>query len=541
MDQKNDWGSSFKMGVQSNSEKIRSRNPATDATLANLDQTPLEKIPTLVKQARVAQKLWAELSPKARADYFWNVREYLLDHLDEITDLITQENGKPSFEALVNDLFPSLDLLTQYAKKAPRLLQPQRIPLLLMKHRKSYLHFVPKGVVAIIAPWNYPFSIPFGQIVLALLAGNAVIFKPSEAVPLIGLKIAEIFERSFFPSHLLQVVIGDGSRGAALVKAPIDKIFFTGSVVTGKKIMAQAAERLTPVVLELGGKDPMIVFPDANLDFATSAALWGGFSNSGQACASVERILVHESIHDAFIQKLKEKTLKLKSCAENGVGDLGVVTFERQKEVYANQLSELNSKNSVVVTGGKFTVNKTTLEPTIITNPPGIQYPLEETKIYNEETFGPVVAVTKFSSTQEAIEKANKSNYGLLASIITDDIGAAQKIAKKIEAGSILINEVLYTHGLSETPWGGVKDSGFGRVHSDHGFFEFVDVRHIHAPRKWIKPFKSWWWFPYTKHQFQVFRTSTEVLFRRSLVRKISAMPKLIREFILMLKFEKRL
>ncbi|MBI2605569.1 MAG: aldehyde dehydrogenase family protein [Deltaproteobacteria bacterium] len=524
-------------------ETILSRNPASGAVLRELQQTPLEAIPALITQAREAQKNWAVRPVKERIRILLNAREFILENLDAIANLVCEENGKPKFEAIANDLLPAMELMTTYCARAPKLLRSKKISLRWAKHRKSHLQFWPKGVVAIISPWNYPFSIPFGEIALALLAGNAVVFKPSEVTPLTGLKIAEIFDEACLPPGLLQVVLGDGSRGAAIIKAKADKICFTGSVATGKKVMAAAAENLTPVLLELGGKDPMIVLPDADLDYATSAALWGGFSNSGQACASIERILVHEKIHDEFVKRLHEKVRLLTHVGndEAHAGDLGAITFENQKLIYTKQLEELNAQNARIVCGGSFSDEGRCLEPTIVTNPSSAQdNPIETTKIYNEETFGPVVAVTKYKTTREAIEKANRSRYGLLASVIGRDLALAEQIAGQIEAGSVLINEVLYTHGLSETPWGGLKDSGFGRVHSDAGFYEFVNVRHVHQPRPWLPAFKSPWWFPYSQHQMSLFRAFAEVMYRRSILRKIKALPNLIVEFVQMIKSEKR-
>ncbi|MBI3556898.1 MAG: aldehyde dehydrogenase family protein, partial [Deltaproteobacteria bacterium] len=350
------------------------------------------------------------------------------------------------------------------------------------------------------------------------------------------------FEQACLPKDLLQILVGDPLRGAALVKSGVDKVFFTGSVGTGKKVMASAADNLTPIVLELGGKDPMIVLSDANLDHASSAALWGAYSNSGQACASVERIIIHESIHDKFVDLLRNKISALRHGGHQGVGDLGVATYEKQKAIYADQLAELNAENSKIIVGGKFTPDRSYLEPTLIINPPNVDgYPLERTKIYREETFGPVVAVTKFKTVTEAIQKANDTKYGLLASVFSSDLALAEQVAQHIHAGSVLINEVLYTHGLAETPWGGVKDSGFGRVHSDLGFLEFVNVRHIHKPRWWVPSFKSLWWFPYSEHQMQVFRHLMEFMFRRSFLRKVKALPHLLVELVHMLKTEKRL
>lgn len=523
-------------------DTIISRNPATGAIMKTFNQTPVEDIPAIVQRARQAQQAWADMRPNDRRRYFINAREYILDNIDSIADLICQENGKPRFEAIVNDILPALDLLSQYSKRAPALLRDKSISLKFMHHRRSYLNFWPKGVVAIIAPWNYPFSIPFGEITLGLLAGNAVIFKPSEATPQIGLKIVEIFEQATIPKNLLQAVVGDATRGAALIKSDVDKVFFTGSVATGKKVMEMASEALTPIVLELGGKDPMIVLQNADLDLASSAALWGGFSNSGQACASVERIIVHESVHDDFVSRLAAKLGHLRREPQLEATDLGVITYEKQKVVYDEQLSELTEENSKIVTGGKFSTDRTFFEPTIITNPPDRDdCPLEKTRIYRDETFGPIVTVTKFKTVRDAIQKANDTRFGLSASIFSRDNAMAEQVARQIHAGSVLINEVLYTHGLSETPWGGLKESGFGRVHSDLGFLEFVNVRHIHKPRTWVPTFKSLWWFPYSKHQTALFRHFMEFMFRRSITRKLKALPNMLVELVNMIKVEKRL
>ncbi len=525
-------------------EPFSSRNPSTLSPLRQLEQTALSAIPEIVGKARDAQQVWAQLPAKTRCQIIRNAREHILENIDDIAALIQSENGKPQTEAIIHDILPVCELMTTYVRRAPDLLRKKRLPLRVMLHRASYLHYWPVGVVAVIAPWNFPFSIPFGEVVLALLSGNAVIMKPSEVTPLVGLKIAEVLEHAGLPKNIFQIVLGDGLRGHALVTGGVDKVFFTGSVPTGKKVMAAAAESLTPVILELGGKDPMIVMPDANLDFATSAALWGSFANSGQACASTERIIVHESIHDDFVRKLAEKAGKLRRNTSSELSDLGSITFDRQKEIYKSQLAELNDSNSNIVCGGDMSPDGTFLGPTVVTNPPGSTVddcPLEKTKLYREETFGPIVAVTKYKTSKQAVEKANDTQYGLLASIIGKDTAMAMQMAEQIRAGSVLINEVLYTHGLPETPWGGVKQSGFGRVHSDLGFYEFVNVRHIHKERWSFLVFKSLWWFPYSRHQLAMFRHLLNFLYRRSWLRRALALPNLLVEFVEMIKTEKRL
>jgi len=517
-------------------EKLISKNPTTGETIRELDMTPLGDLPGIFEKARQAQTYWAAFPITTRVKHLYQLRETLLNHVDEIVDLISLENGKPKYEAMVNEVLPCIDLLTFFAKKAPKILRNKNIPMTLMKHRISYLQYWPIGVVAIISPWNYPFLLAFADIVMAVIAGNTVIFKPSEITPCIGLKIQELINEAGFPPNMIQTIIGDGTLGAAIIQHKPGKIFFTGSVATGKKVMAAAAEHLIPLNLELGGKDAMIVLPDANLDFATSAALWGSFSNSGQVCASTERILVHERIAQPFLSLLKEKIGKLRQGpSDSQNNDLGAITFEQQKSTYDRQLNEAKSKNAEIITGGEFSSDRRYLAPTVITGSK-----VESLEVYNEETFGPVVAVTTFQSVNEAIQKANQSKYGLLASVITGNISLGEEIAKQLAVGTVTINEVTYTAGLSETPWGGIKESGFGRTHSEIGLYEFVNIRHIHKPKSKLLVFKSLWWFPYSPFQYIAFRQFFN-LYRTHWVDRLKAIPDFLWNFMKFIKHEKRL
>ncbi len=515
---------------------ILTKNPASGEPIQEIELTPPESLPEFFARARSAQKYWAAMSLRKRADYLLQLREALILRADELIDAISSENGKPQFEAMTNEIIASADLLTFFAKNSPKILADQRIPMQLMKHRRSDLNYWPLGVVAVIAPWNYPFLLPFADIIMALVAGNAVIFKPSEITPYIGLKIQEICNEAGLPPFVLQTVIGSGELGAAIIAQKPNKIFFTGSVATGKKVMEAAAKNLTPVNLELGGKDAMIVLPDADLDYATSAALWGSMSNSGQVCASVERILVHERIREPFVQLLKQKIQKLRQGpALTQKIDLGPITSDKQKAVYLAQIQEAKSKDVHFDIGGELSSDQRYLSPTLVSGPQ-----IEATALYQEETFGPVAAITTFKSINEAIEKANHNRYGLLASIITKNISLAEEIARQLEVGTVTINEVVYTAGLGETPWGGVKDSGFGRTHSAMGLYEFVNVRHIHKPRiSWLY-FKSPWWFPYTPYQFVSFRLLLN-LYRRSWIEKLKTFPHFLWNFLQFIKLEKRL
>lgn len=513
-----------------------SRNPATGAVLAELEPTPASSLPQFFAQARSAQASWAALDFRERSRCLLKLREAILDHIDEITETLVSENGKPHFEAMANEVIPTLDLITFYARQSGRVLADRKIPLTLMKHRTSYYNYWPLGVVAVISPWNYPWLLPLGEIVMALAAGNAVLFKPSEVTPLVGLKLQAMINLAGFPQGLVQTLVGDGTLGAALIQNKPDKVFFTGSVGTGKKIMAQAAQTLTPVNLELGGKDAMIVLEDADLDFATSAALWGSYTNAGQMCASVERLLVHESIARPFQDLLVQKIARLKQGpSSDRNNDLGPVTFEKQKTVYVDHLTEAKQAGARFLAGGDYSADRRFMSPTLVTGKA-----IEQLKIYQEETFGPVVALSTFQTTDEAVQKANSGRYGLLGSVITRDLNKGEAVARRLQVGSVLINEVCYTAGLAETPWGGVKESGIGRTHSAEGLLEFVNIRHIHRPRyRWLT-FKSVWWFPYTPQQYRVFRLFAET-YRLGWGRKLAALPALVLEFGRFLRREKRL
>lgn len=517
-------------------DKIRVRNPSTGETLAELAQTPIASLPEIFARAARVQKKWAAQRLKHRAQALIDLKETLIDQSDAIIDLIHRENGKTKVEAITMELVGALELLGYFADRAPELLRDRPIPIgnPILAHRKSVLGYWPLGTVAVISPWNFPFLLPFGEIAMALVAGNAVVFKPSEFTPLIGLKIQELCERAGLPEGLVQTVIGDGRLGQAIIDHKPAKIFFTGSVPTGKRIMEAASKHLIPVVLELGGKDPMIVLPDANLDFATSAALWGSFANAGQMCASTERLLLHEDIAEPFLKLFHEKAARLRVGPENA--DVGAITVDKQKSVYESQLQEARAAGLQITAGeGEFTHGGRFLKPTLVSGD-GI----ESARVYREETFGPMVAVTTFKTVEEAIKKANDSPYGLLGSVITRNLSLGERVARELEVGTVTINEVAYTAGVPETPWGGLKESGFGRKHSDQGLYEYVNARHINKPRSSLLSFKSFWWYPYTPHQYDTFHSFLN-LYRRSVWRKLQALPLFLWNFVQFLKNERRL
>lgn len=523
-------------------EQITIQDPATGEVIGSLPVSSPEAVKQAFASARAAQGAWAAKPLSERAEFLLSLRETLVHHADAVIDLVRRENGKPAIEALTGEVIPSLEVLTYFAKKAPKLLRDRKIPLQnpLLLHRKSTIQYWPLGVVAVISPWNFPFYLPFAEIAMALLAGNAVVFKPSEVTPFTGRKILELCEEAGLPPGLLQILIGGGEVGAALIEERPAKVFFTGSVETGKKIMAQASKYLIPVNLELGGKDPLIVLPDADLDFATSAALWGGFTNAGQICASTERLLLHERIATPFLNLLQEKIGKLRVGPSTGIGtnEIGPVTYDRQKGVLREQLESARASGAEFVSGGAFSEDGRFLPPTVIKG--ATPDSIESTSAYREESFGNIMTATTFRTPAEAVAKANASRYGLVASIITKNMTLADRMAREIETGSVLINEVTYTAGLPETPWGGLKDSGFGKKHSDEGLLEFVHARHVHRPRAAFMTTKSMWWFPYTPSQYDLFKTMLR-FYKRSPFSKIAALPEFLWHFIQTLKKDPRL
>jgi succinate-semialdehyde dehydrogenase/glutarate-semialdehyde dehydrogenase len=450
--------------------------------------------------------MWQRQGFKKRARYLLKAREYLLNNLDDFAQTITLDNGKPLTEALTSEIYPVADLIYHYANQAQNILKGQRLPVGVMGllRRSSYVSFQPIGVIGVISPWNYPFSIPVGEVVMALLCGNTVCLKPSSVTPLVGEKIGEMFNAAGLPRGVFQVLSGGAEVGTALIESGVNKLLFTGSEEVGKIIMAKCAETVTPLVLELGGKDPMIVRHDADLELASSGAVWGAFTNSGQCCASVERVFVHESIFDQFVEMVVEKTSRLKQG--NGLDptvDIGPMTTRSQLKVVEQQVDEAKERGATVHFGGERNEAQYGYFylPTIIT---GVDHSYS---CVCEETFGPLMPIMPFSSDRQAIRLANYTRYGLTASIWTKNYRHGQKMAGELRTGTVMINECVYTHALSQTPWGGCKASGFGRTHSRFGLQELVALHHVHTNKLNIKDF---WWYPYSQAAYDNIKQLTK-------------------------------
>jgi acyl-CoA reductase-like NAD-dependent aldehyde dehydrogenase len=513
-------------------EEIVSHNPSNGEVIGHVVLMNAADVAAVVRRARSAQPAWGALSYGERASYVLRARELVLEQTEEIANLISRETGKPPVEAISMEIVPTLDLMNYFARNTAELLKRQRIDIgqYGLMGRSSYIFYKPLGVVGIISPWNFPWATPLDEVVMALMAGNAVVLKPSELTSLTALKIGAIFKEAQLPDGLLTIVTGDGSTGAALVEAGVDKIMFTGSVANGKRVAESAAKRLIPVVLELGGKDPMIVLEDAKLENAARAAIWGAFCNSGQACASIERCYVHESIAPQFIELVVKETRALHQGKPTDEGiDVGAMTNERQLRIVESHLSDAVEKGARVQTGGSRLNDREGWfhEPTVVTN---VDHSME---LMTEETFGPVLPIMTFKTDDEAVRLANDSIYGLTAAVFTSDIGRGRELAERIDAGTVMINEVVYTHAVAQTPWGGVKQSGYGRTHGRLGLLEMVTPQHIHANSvPWVPDV---WWFRYTKEAGRLFRGFARRFTTGSVLSATPLLPQILRRL-----FERR-
>lgn len=506
---------------------VVSFNPATGEEVGRARLCSSEDVRRAVMRAREAQKAWGAKSYAERGQVVMRARGFVLEQMEEIAALVSAETGKPLAEAFSMEIAPTLDLMQFFARRTARLLREEKIDIgqYGLMGRSSRIVYRPLGVVGIISPWNFPWAIPLGEVVMALMTGNSVVLKPSELTPLVALKIGEVFRQAGLPEGLLEVVTGDGATGAALVEAGVDKIMFTGSVATGRRVAEAAGRRLTPVVLELGGKDPFIVLEDADLEAAAHAAVWGAFANSGQACASVERCYVHESVAERFTRRVVELTRSLKQDVGTSEStDIGAMSSERQLQTVEEHLRDAVARGARVLAGGGRAARfgrGTFHEPTVLA---GADHTM---LVMREETFGPVLPLMSFKTEEEAVRLANDSPFGLTASVWTRDIRRGEAVARALEAGTVMINEVLYTHAIAQTPWGGVKQSGLGRTHGRLGLLEMVAPHHIHTNR--LARLQDLWWFHYTPVAAELFRGFARRFSTGKLLQTLRLSPQMLR------------
>jgi len=474
--------------------KIASVNPATGETLRELECASELEVHESVTRARAIQPAWFELGVRRRIAVLKKFQRLLQEQKSGVAKLITREVGKPYVESLSTEVIVVLDAARFLIENAFRLLkdEPLRHGNLTMKTKAGCLLREPYGVIGIISPWNYPFSIPAIETLAALAAGNAVVIKPSEFTSLIVLQLASLLQQAGVPKDVLQVVVGDGPTGSALVNSPVDKLVFTGSVPTGKRIAQAAAARLLPVLLELGGKDPMLVLEDANVDVASSGAVWGAFVNAGQTCLSVERCYVQRNLYQPFLEACVQKTKQLR--VGNGMNpetDIGPMIHERQLHIVESQVEDAKARGARVLTGGSRLpeLGPNFYAPTILADV------THDMRIMREETFGPVLPIMPFETEQQAIQLANDSEYGLAASIWTRDSSRGEALARRINAGAVQVNDTVSSFGISEAPHGGVKSSGIGRTHGRFGLEEMVRFKYVDSDR--LPGMKRLWWYRY--------------------------------------------
>ncbi|HEY5950601.1 MAG TPA: aldehyde dehydrogenase family protein [Kofleriaceae bacterium] len=447
-------------------DKLSSYNPATGEVIGTVPIMTAAEVDAAVARARAAAAVWSTRSFAAREEELVAFRKAIAASVDEVASILHRENGKPELEAYT-EVMMALGHVQHAAARAEKAMEPRKVGTGMLANFRATISYHPLGVVGVIGPWNYPLFTPMGSIAYALAAGNAVVWKPSELTPLVALEIEKIARRTFALPDLLQVVTGAGATGAALAKSAVDKIAFTGSAATGKRVMMAAAERLTPVLLELGGKDPMIVDVDADIEKAAEAAVYGGLTNCGQACVSVERIYVADAIHDRFVDEVVKQVRELKIGGDDG--HLGAMTSPAQVSIVKDHLEDAIAKGAKVLTGGPDAISGSYIQPTVLTN---VDHRM---KVMMEETFGPVIPIAKVSSIDEAIKLANDSRYGLGSTVFAGK--AARKIASQLRAGMTAINSVMAFAGIPTLPFGGVGDSGFGRIHGDEGIREFTRIK----------------------------------------------------------------
>ena len=499
--------------------EARELRPVNPATLEPVGAVPIaapEEVAEAVGDARLAAERWAQSSFAERRALLGGVAAAVLDHAEEIAATVTAETGKPLIESYTAELFVALDNLVWAASNVGRVLRPERVryPQPHLRHKRGWLLYEPFGVVGVISPWNFPFGIPFTQAAFAVAAGNAVVVKPSELTPLSGAWVERLF-----PHGLVRVVQGGGEVGEALVRAPgTAKIVFTGSGETGRRVASLAGERLRPVTLELGGKDPMLVFEDADLDRAVAGALWGAFANCGQVCSGVERIYVARPLQESFVEELARRARALRI----GRGDelqteLGPLITEEQRARVEELVDDATGRGAEVRLGAarpEVDLPGWFYEPTILT---GVE---REARIEREEIFGPVVTVTAFGDEDEALRLANGSSFGLGASVWTRDLDRARRLARRLDAGSVWTNDVSYSYGTGQASWGGTKESGYGRTHSKHGLYELSRVKFADLDRGRV-PVP--WWFPYDEDVLEGFRGMAGLLYGEGLGRRLGS------------------
>ena len=518
-------------------EQTECLNPGTGEVIGYSDVHSPEEVAEMIARARNAQPGWAALPLKEKVAHLKKVKVFMVDTMDTLAETVARDNGKTRTDALATEILPAIAALTYYCKKAKTFLKDRRLMpgSLLFINKISKITHVPYGVVGVISPWNYPFSIPFSEVVMALLAGNCVVLKAATETQMAGLALKRCIEAAGLPDGVFSYVNMRGSEASkTLLENRVDKLFFTGSVGVGKQISELAAKTLTPVCLELGGNDAMLVCEDADLYRAASGAVWAGFQNAGQSCGGVERIYVHENVYSAFLSILKEKTESLRVGYDRDYTmDIGCMTTLRQVTTVKHHVDDALARGARIYAQAKLPVhseNPYFVAPMVLTD---VDHTM---RVMKEETFGPVVGVMKVKTMDEAVELANDSDLGLTCSVWSKNRKQAEALARRIQVGVAMVNDHLMSHGLAETPWGGPKETGGGRTHGDIGFAEMtypkVVVHDFYTP----PARRNIWWHPFSLKTYKGIKGACHLFFGNSLGQRMGGAYHLMKIFPSMLK-----
>lgn len=474
--------------------RLRVRSPATGDAIGEVRVASAAEVRAAVARARAAQPAWSAAGFDERARVMKRALKLLLERQEAVMEVIMRETGRSRFETIMMEMFPACDSLSFYAKRAKKLLADRKPPLHLLRTKKLVVTYKPLGVVGIITPWNGPFILALNPTVQALMAGNAVVIKPSEVTPFSVHEVGKLFRDAGLPEGLLQIVEGDGETGAALVEAGVDKISFTGSVRTGRKVGEACGRLLIPCTLELGGKDPMIVCADADLDRAVGGAVFGAFMNTGQFCCSTERVYVVADVADEFTRRVVDKVKSLRQGA-SGEYDVGPMIWPQQLEIVERQVADAVAKGARVLCGGKRNreLGELFYEPTVLADV------TQDMDVVRDETFGPILPILRVANEAEALRLANDSAYGLSANVWTRDAAKGLRLAKQIDSGSVCVNDSSVTYGAHEAPFGGRKASGVGQVHGEEGIRNYCFAQPILLDR--FGPKEEHVWYPYTEEK----------------------------------------
>ena len=487
-------------------------NPATGAVVSTVPVLGPAELARMAGAAREAQPQWAAIGFPGRARVMRRAQKWILDNAERVLDVVVSETGKTYEDAQLTDLGYTSVALGFWAKEAEGYLADERVPAFnnpLMAGKKLVVRYEPHGLVGVIGPWNYPISNSFGDCIPALMAGNAVILKPSEVTPLSSGLMAEMMRECGLPDEIFQVATGDGATGAALIEQ-VDCVMFTGSTRTGTRVMKAAAERLIPCYLELGGKDPMVVCADADIDRAANAAAFYSMNNAGQVCISVERCYVEEPVYDQFVSKVTETVRGLRQgpATEPGTVEVGAVIFGPQLDIVSDHVADAVQKGARVLTGGNGHAERGRFyEPTVLVD---VDHTM---RIMREETFGPTLPIMKVASAEEGVRLANDSEYGLQASVWTKDLERGEELARRIEAGTVCVNDVQSNYMALKLPMGGWKSSGLGTRHGAGGIRKYCRTQSLLVNRFALK--RDPWMFPYSRRATMLLRRLFKALYGR--------------------------